>query len=267
MLRGDIEPVFRACELVGERLGISIKNHPEGREMRSFEESILAVALASRVRTRRVALLDDWWNHDQGPMLGQLEETGGPIALLPVGTRGYQAVDPMTGERHRLGPEFAKRLAPFAYTFYRGLGDGVVKARELIRFALHGLAPDFRMVALMGIGLGLLSTLPPMITGHVFDQAIPQAERSMLVQFSLGLLLVAFTQAAFKITQSIAMIRVQGKMDYSAQAAVWDRLLDLPSTFFRQLSRPGKLLLRCHWARMNLMSPSRPFLMRSLAFS
>jgi ATP-binding cassette subfamily C protein len=236
MLRGDIEPVFRACELVGERLGISIKNHPEGREMRSFEESILAVALASRVRTRRVALLDDWWNHDQGPMLGQLEETGGPIALLPVGTRGYQAVDPMTGERHRLGPEFAKRLAPFAYTFYRGLGDGVVKARELIRFALHGLAPDFRMVALMGIGLGLLSTLPPMITGHVFDQAIPQAERSMLVQFSLGLLLVAFTQAAFKITQSIAMIRVQGKMDYSAQAAVWDRLLDLPSTFFRQFS-------------------------------
>jgi len=74
------------------------------------------------------------------------------------------------------------------------------------------------------------------ITGKVFDTAIPQAERAMLVQFSFGLLLVALTQAAFKVTQSIAMIRVQGKMDYSAQAAVWDRLMDLPLTFFRKFS-------------------------------
>ena len=47
---------------------------------------------------------------------------------------------------------------------------------------------------------------------------------------------VAMTQAAFKITQAIAMIRIQGKMDYSAQSAVWDRLLDLPMTFFRDYS-------------------------------
>ncbi|HSM13520.1 MAG TPA: NHLP bacteriocin export ABC transporter permease/ATPase subunit [Thermoanaerobaculia bacterium] len=38
------------------------------------------------------------------------------------------------------------------------------------------------------------------------------------------------------MTQAIAMIRIQGKMDYSAQSAVWDRLLDLPMTFFRDYS-------------------------------
>jgi NHLM bacteriocin system ABC transporter ATP-binding protein len=89
---------------------------------------------------------------------------------------------------------------------------------------------------MMGIGLGILGTLPPMITGKVFDTAIPQAERSMLVQFAVGLFMVALTQAAFKITQAMAMLRVQGRMDYSAQAAVWDRLMDLPLTFYRDYS-------------------------------
>jgi len=235
-LKSDIEPIFRACELVGQRMGVTIRNHPDARDIRSFEENILAVALASRVRTRRVALVDDWWNHDQGPLLGQFEDSQNPVALLPTSVRSYEAIDPATGERRKVDAELGKRLLPFAYTFYRSLGDGVVKAKELIRFSLHGLSTDFRMVAMMGIGLGLLGTLPPLITGKVFDQAIPQAERAMLVQFSFGLLLVALTQAAFKVTQSIAMIRVQGKMDYSAQASVWDRLMDLPLTFFRKFS-------------------------------
>ena len=41
---------------------------------------------------------------------------------------------------------------------------------------------------MMGIGLGMLGTLTPMITGKVFDTAIPQAERGMLIQFAAGLL-------------------------------------------------------------------------------
>jgi len=235
-LGADIEPVFRACELIGRRSGIQMKNHPSARELRSFEENILAVAMASRVRTRRVALVDDWWNHDQGPLLGQVDETQAPVALLPTSATSYEAVEPASGERRPVDAEYGRSLVPFAYTFYRTFGDGAVTAKEVVRFALRGLMPDFRAVALMGVGLGLLGTLPPLITGRVFDQAIPQAERAMLVQFSLGLLMVALTQAAFKITQSIAMIRIQGKMDYSAQAAVWDRLMDLPLTFFRKFS-------------------------------
>jgi NHLM bacteriocin system ABC transporter ATP-binding protein len=232
----DIEPIFRACELLGRSLGITFRNHPDAREIRTFEESILAIGLASRVRTRRVALVDDWWVLDQGPLLGQVEESQTPVALLPTSATSYEAIEPATGARRKVDAEYVKGLAPFAYTFYRSFSDGIVSAREVIQFSLSGLGGEFRMVALMGVGLGILGTLPPMITGKVFDQAIPQAERGMLFQFSLGLLLVAITQAAFKITQAIAMIRVQGKMDYSAQAAVWDRLMDLPQTFFRKFS-------------------------------
>lgn len=236
MAGGDLGPIVGAMQLIGQRLGVPIRSHPEGKEKRSFDETVLSVSLASRLRLRKVAMVDAWWNHDQGPMLGQFEESKAPVALLPAGATAYEAIDPATGERTKVDAQFAARLLPFAYTFYVGFGDGPVTAKQLIRFALRGLGPDFRTVAWMGVVLGVLSTVPPMITGKVFDTAIPQAERAMLFQFAGGLFLMALAQAAFKITQSIAMIRVQGRMDYSAQSAVWDRLLDLPMTFFRDYS-------------------------------
>jgi NHLM bacteriocin system ABC transporter ATP-binding protein len=39
-----------------------------------------------------------------------------------------------------------------------------------------------------------------------------------------------------QIVSAIAVIRLQIRMDYSAQAALWDRLLDLPATFFHRYS-------------------------------
>ncbi len=232
----DLEPVFRACLLIGKALGVTIKNHPDTKTQRSFEEQVLAVAQTSRIRTRKIALAGEWWVHDSGPILAQYEATKAPLAILPTSPKTYEAVDPATGQKRKVDAALAKTLEPFAYTFYRGFGDGVVQAKEMLRFGVRGLGREFRQVAMMGIGLGVLGTLTPMITGRVFDTAIPQAERSVLMQFALGLFLVALTQSAFKITQSIAMLRVQGKMDYSVQAAVWDRLLELPMTFYRQFS-------------------------------
>ena len=38
------------------------------------------------------------------------------------------------------------------------------------------------------------------------------------------------------LTRGYALLRVEGKLDFSTQAAVWDRLLNLPTTFFRNYS-------------------------------
>jgi len=232
----DLGPVVAAMRAIGHHMGVEIKSHPEGKERRSFDEAVLSVCLASRLRLRRIALVDDWWVRDQGAILAQVEESKAPIALLPLSPTKYEALDPATGERSPVDAAFARKLSSFGTTFYVGFGDGVVGAKQLLKFAVRGLGKDFRQVAGMGIALGMLGTIPPLLTGKVFDTAIPQAERGMLFQFAGGLFLMALCQAAFKITQSIATIRMQGKMDYSAQAAVWDRLLDLPMTFFRGFS-------------------------------
>lgn len=231
-----VGPVLRACAAIGELMGFEVRAHPAARDDQSFEDALGAIASASRFRTRRVALVDDWWNHDQGPMLARRGDAKDPVALLPKKVGSYELFDPKTGERVEVDAEVARDLEPFAWVLYRPFPPGALKAMDLVRFGLRGLKNELRTVALMGILVGLLGTLTPMVSGKVFDVAIPQAERGLLWQFTLGLGLAAFCSAAFKITQNVALLRVQGKMDYSIQAAVWDRLIDLPMDFFRKFN-------------------------------
>lgn len=232
----DIGPVFRACSLIAETQNIEVRRPTGELDELSFEETVLAIATASRFRVRKVALVDDWWNHEHGPLLAQREAGETPVALLQTAPGAYDCVDPVSGERKKLDERVAATLIPFAYNFYRRFSDGALRAIDLVRFGSFGLKREFREVAMMAIAVGMLSTATPKITGLVFDGAIPQAERPLLFELCLGVFIVALATSAFKITQSIAMMRVQSKMDYSVQAAVWDRLLDLPTTFFREYS-------------------------------
>jgi ATP-binding cassette subfamily C protein len=234
--KGGDDSIFEAAVLVGEALEIEVRRHPEGQREKTFEGRIGAIAKASRFRTRAVALRDDWWRQDGGPILGKLGPDGNPVALLPTGPKAYECVDPATGSRNQVTGDFADNIDPFGVTFYRPFGDGPLLAKDLVKFGILGLRHDVRWLILMGIGLGLLGTLTPIFTGKLFDSAIPQADRGLLIQFTTGLFLAALVAAAFQITQSIAVLRIQGRMDYSIQSALWDRLLDLPSTFFRGYS-------------------------------
>ncbi|HEV2063723.1 MAG TPA: NHLP bacteriocin export ABC transporter permease/ATPase subunit, partial [Thermoanaerobaculia bacterium] len=209
---------------------------PESNVERTFEDHLMTVATLSRFRTRQVALRGDWYRHDHGPILGKIEETKEPVALIPAASTAYEWVEAKTGKRSPVDAEFAQRLEPFGYVFYRRFKDGVLTVKDVILFGVRGLKGDFLTLALMGATMGLLASMTPYFTGRLFDTAIPQAERGLLVQFCVALVVGALGSLAFKLTQSIAVLRVQGKMDYSVQSAMWDRLLDLPSTFFRKYS-------------------------------
>lgn len=234
VLTGD--PVLDACVIVGRASGIKIEDHPEIPVSAPYDERIGAIAKASRIRVRIVALRGDWWSRDQGPMLARTEGELRPIALVPDSPTSYSAVDSTTGKTFRVDESFAAGVHPFAYALYPSFPDGEITARKMIRFGAMGLQRDFIMLVAMAIFLGLLGTLTPIFTGRLFDTAIPEAEVPLLVQFCVALFLGAFVSAVFKLTQSIAVLRIQGKMDYKLQAAVWDRLLNLPSTFFRDYS-------------------------------
>lgn len=235
--RGDgADLVFEAARLVGEAQGMTVKNHPEANRRANFGDRVAAIAKASQFRTRSVALRDDWYTSDAGPILGRWEKSGDPVALLPAGPSAYTAFDPKSGTSHKVNEEIAAQLAPFGLVFYRPFPEGELSAFGLIRFGARGLGSDALTLLVMGVALGMLGAITPYFTGRIFDGAIPQADRNLLVQFTLGLLVGAAVSTAFKLTQSLALMRIQGKMDYSIQAALWDRLMNLPSNFFRGYS-------------------------------
>ncbi len=228
------EPVFAACQLVGQALGMKIRSNLEGTEQLAFEDLVNSIGSASGFRTRVVALHDDWYRRDYGAMLGQLGEAKQPVALLPDGPRAYVLADPKTGTRQKIDARLAEQVAPFAVTFYRPLPEGLLGPRELIKFGARGLSGEFATVAMMAIVLGVLGTVTPYFTGQLFDQAIPQADRGALYVYTLALFASAVATSAFKFTQGIATVRVQARMESTIQGSVWDRLLDLPVNFFRK---------------------------------
>ncbi|HQR45821.1 MAG TPA: NHLP bacteriocin export ABC transporter permease/ATPase subunit [Thermoanaerobaculia bacterium] len=233
----DLGPVFAACSLVCASLGMEAKKPSVDLNVeRSFEETLQLVATASRFRTRVVALRGSWWEHDHGPILARYEATKQPVALLPTGPAAYEYVDTATGQRAPVDPAFAQTLHAFGHIFYRRFPDGALAVKQVVGFGARGLKRDLRSLIVMALGLGVLGSLTPYFTGRLFDTAIPQAQRGLLAQFCTALFLSAFTSAAFKLTQSIAVMRIQGRMDYAIQSALWDRLLDLPSTFFKTYS-------------------------------
>jgi ATP-binding cassette subfamily C protein len=180
-----------------------------------------------------VALRDNWWETDHGPLLAYLEEGLAPVAILKNGATDYHLVDPQNNNRKRVDAAIAATLCPFAVSFYKPFPEKKLTAWDLIKFGVRESKMDLWTILAMGVTLGLLGMVTPYFSGQIFDSIIPAADRNQLSQFTIGLIAAAVGTFAFELVRAISVLRLEGKMDYLIQAGVWDRLLALPSTFFR----------------------------------
>jgi NHLM bacteriocin system ABC transporter ATP-binding protein len=231
------DALFAACQALGESLGLPIVTPPGDRSSRiapTPSELLRQIAAASRVRTRQVVMRDGWWKSDVGPLLGFLVEGRAPVALLQPAPNRYEIYNPLTGKRSPVTRTTAYTVEPIAYTFYRPFPTKVLTAWNLIQFGIFRTRRDLTTILLAGLGAGFLSMIPPIMIGIIFDTVITNGQRGLLVQVAGLLLVTALVSAVFQLTQGFAVMRLESKMDSSLQAAVFDRLLDLPATFFRE---------------------------------
>jgi ATP-binding cassette subfamily C protein len=243
------------------------------------------IAKAANVRTRQVALRGDWWNYDVQPLLAFIEpikpeeaneqnppfippESGGteggsppttalrqlaltltaprPVAILPaLNQRGYEIVDPVAQTRTLLTSNAAEVLAYFAYSFYRPFPNRALTLMDLARLGAFGLQRDLGTILATGGLIGLFALATPLAIGVLFESVIPNAEIHQLLQLTIALIIITLATALLQLARSFAFLRIQSKADAAIQAAVWDRLLRLPTTFFRQYSA-GDLAVRAN---------------------
>jgi ATP-binding cassette subfamily C protein len=227
-------PLLVAAGAVGKVLGITISPPPASVDLKRVKEPLEAIARASRVRIRRVLLRDDWWTKDCGPLITYTQADHQPVALLPISANRYQLFDPISRTRIPVNAKVAATLTPVAHMVYRPLPYRVLKAVDLLQFALKGRARDLLAIILTGIAATLLGMLVPQATAILIDNAIPDSDRTLLLQVGLGLLVAAIATATFRTAQGLAILRLETSSDASTQAAVWDRLLNLPVSFFRR---------------------------------
>ncbi|HEY9664575.1 MAG TPA: ABC transporter transmembrane domain-containing protein, partial [Allocoleopsis sp.] len=246
--------LLMAAGAVGKALGVTIQPPMKSEEIKRVREPLEAIARASRLRLRRVLLRDNWWHKDGSPIVAYTHSGRRPVALIPVAGSRYELFDPVHAglidesgnvaiappaqaiSRTPVDQTVAATLEPVAYMFYRPLPDGTIRALDLLKFAFQGRQRDILTILLTGVAATLLSMLVPQATAVLVDDAIPYGNIGLLVQLGLALLAAALGGATFQLSQAIASIRIETFSDASMQAAVWDRLLKLRTSFFRQYS-------------------------------
>jgi len=229
----EIALLMAACQLVGNTLGIVFSPPTEAERVLGNRDPLSQITFASRIRSRRVRLVSDWWRGDSGPLLAYTLD-GSPIALLPRSSSSYDAVDPRTMKRTRVDAAYAETLQEYAFIFYRRLHDEPVTIGDTVRFSLRGLSGDLSLIFIFGLALALLGLLVPITTGWLVDTVIPSGRRSDLIALGIALLAAAVAGMLFNIAQQFAVLRLQTKSTAALSAATWDRLLGLPAGFFRQ---------------------------------
>lgn len=236
-------PLLLAMEAIGKRLSVEIKPHPDLLRGLPMKDPVAGVARASGIRTRRVALKANWMRADAGPLLVFRDSDGAPMALLPKTPSAYEVWDPLDRTTRPLTNELVAELNPFAYTFYRPFPPRSISLLDLLAFGTAGCQRELITIAMMGVATGLLGMVTPIATGYIFDSLIPGARRFELLTVCAFLIAFAFSTALFTLARGFAVLRLEGKMDASIQAAIWDRLLALPVPFFREYTS-GDLAMR-----------------------
>lgn len=229
----DDDVLIGACRIIGNELGMEIKAPVYARDEAKLHDPVTAIARASRVRIRTVSLKGTWWKQDNGPLLAFRD--GHPVALLQVSPTKYRLLDSVSRTGEPVTAEVAASLDPDGYTFYKPFPEKSLNAVDILKFGLHWCRSDLKQFLVWCMATGVLGMLIPIATGILFNHIIPEARHDQLTQLVLALVISSLAAVMFQFTQSLALLRISGKMNF-VQAALWDRLLALPPSFFRKFT-------------------------------
>jgi NHLM bacteriocin system ABC transporter ATP-binding protein len=231
----DRDELLAALAPIGRVIGVAFRAPFNALGPREGDP-VAAVAEASRVRYRRIRLRDKWWQRDAGPLLGFLAPTPStriPVALVPA-RRGYKLKDPAQEEAVPVTAAVAAQLAPEALVFYRPLPEGAPGLLALARWAITPYLREVGWILALMVGVTLLGMLTPVAVRWIVDEVLPDASRTPLVQICLVLMAVGVGQGLLLLGEGFLSVRVHTGATVQLQAGVWDRLLRLGPSFFRQ---------------------------------
>ena len=236
------DPLLANCKIIMEFLGATITHSRRSDPASNTFNDVLEIARASQFRIRRVQLREDWRTSDAGPLLAWHGSDRTPVALIRDRGR-YAMVNPANGTSQAVAASTANEFAPEAISFYCALPAHPLRYRDLLFFAAGGLASSIFRIALAVVAIGLLSLVAPLTINLLVSSVIPRTEIDQLVVCAAALAVTAVAMGCLQGMQGLVTLRLEGLLDYKLQAALIDRLLRLPASFFRNYTT-GDLVSR-----------------------
>ena len=241
------KPVLGVLRRIARELGIAEEmiRLPKNMGTDQGEEQLMhQIASLAGIQMRKIQLPTEWQKSDNGPLLAYYGHPGQPVALLPLSPDSYQLFRPGDSYARPLTKEDLAEIQPQAYTFYTASLGKTLTLTDWIRFSLKKCWPgDYLSILLTSLIAGMIPMLTPFVTNTIFSDLIPVGDRhghSMVIQV---MMVAALTTTGVSLARGIAIMRIKGRSRLNAEAALWLRLLSLPSAFFRKFEA-GDLALR-----------------------
>ncbi len=235
------DPLASALAVIAATEGIDLRFPAADDRGLPLFDRLGSFANASGFRFREITLDDGWWKKE-GPGILAIEMTGGqPRAVVWRGRR-WRAIDPETRAETPIDAAAAAALMPRAYMIYPSLPEHVTTG-QIWRFAVFGARGDVARLLVAAAAATLAALLIPVATSTVLGAAIPDGRITLLADMMLLLVAAAIGSAGFQVVRSVALIRLGTHIDLRLQAAVWDRVMRLRTSFFRRYS-VGDLAMR-----------------------
>lgn len=217
--------------------------------IKSFEEQLEYRLRPHGIMKRNVILDEKWFKCAVGPMLGKLKDDGTVVALIPGKLHGYSYYDYKSGKRININKKTAKLLEDEAICFYKPFPMKKLNIANLFFYMREQRTPSDSILyfSMMGI-TALLGLLPPLFNKWLFGEVIESKSAQLLLALAGFMLSFQVCQLCIKSFQTLVNNRISIKQNIAVQAAVMNRILSLPPSFFKDYSS-GELSQRAQYVQ------------------
>nr|WP_297706620.1 ATP-binding cassette domain-containing protein [uncultured Butyrivibrio sp.] len=185
---------------------------------------------------REVALDEEWLKEAYGPMLGRLDD-GTVVALLPRPNGGYSYYDYQKNKKVIITAKEAEKIDPQAYCFYKPLPSKKLGIIDLLRFLFDCVdLSDVFFYGALTIFITIIELLIAMLVEFVTGFVAENSRINFLVSTAVFMLTLSFSSYFIKACSEMVLERIEIKTDINVEAAVMNRVLNLPASFFRQFT-------------------------------
>ena len=227
-------PLLRACTLVGKEQGLTI-TEMSGALLEAAADPLQTIAKKAGFKYRQFNLDGDWFKRDLGSFISWNQDDE-VLAIVKNGG-GYLCHNMESGAHFKVTADNASNIVNKGYYLYKPLPRKPVSFIEFFQFAFSPLKTGTIVnIVLFGAIFGLLSALVPVITGYTIENQIPARQRTELLQIVLFLLATGISATLFNLIKFRMTSKLEFKTDMKMQTALWDRLINLPASFFRHYS-------------------------------
>ena len=191
-------------------------------------DKIPSLARKFGLSSRFVKQAGDWFIHDQGFLVLQYRDDGHPVCAYWSG-KSYVTADGLA-----IDADSKDLLTQNSYALSPPLPDKIEGLWSLAKFVVGGNASELKSIALAAIFIGILGAITPLATGWILSDLAPSGEAALLAGIGGGLVMAAIVSYALATIRSMATSRMEGKTSARLATALYDRVLRLPTSFFRE---------------------------------